>query len=104
MGTVLFESSPVNGSANRKELQFMDNSCKRCLLRDMAGNEDIKSQLEKTRSLMSDDEKASDEKYEKRLSQCKSCDNLLDATCLKCGCYVEIRALADGARCPAKKW
>ena len=82
----------------------MDNSCKRCLLRDMAGNDDIKSQLEKTKSLMSDDEKASDEKYEKRLSQCKSCDNLLDATCLKCGCYVEIRALADGARCPAKKW
>ena len=85
-------------------MQYMDNSCKRCLLRDMAGNEDIKSQLEKTRSLMSDDEKASDEKYERRLSQCKSCDNLLDATCLKCGCYVEIRALADGARCPAKKW
>ncbi len=70
----------------------------------MAGNEDVKSQLEKTKRLMSPGEKVSDEKYEKRLSQCKNCDSLLNATCLKCGCYVEIRALADGARCPSKKW
>ena len=82
----------------------MDNTCKRCLLRDMIGLEDVKAQVEKTRSLMSDKERASDEKYEKRLSQCRSCDSLFDATCSKCGCYVEIRALADGARCPAKKW
>ena len=27
-----------------------------------------------------------------------------DAIVVACGCYVEIRALADGARCPAKKW
>ena len=71
---------------------------------DMAGMDDVKAQLEKTRSLMSADEKASDEKYEKRLSQCKSCDSLISGTCLKCGCYVEIRALSDRAGCPAKKW
>ena len=71
---------------------------------DMAGMDDVKAQLEKTRSLMSADEKASDEKYEKRLSQCKSCDSLISGTCLKCGCYVEIRALSDTAHCPAKKW
>ena len=82
----------------------MDNSCKRCLLFEMAGYDDVKAQLDKTRSLMSSDEKASDEKYEKRLSQCRNCDSLINATCLKCGCYVEIRALADGAKCPAGKW
>ena len=81
-----------------------DNSCKRCLLKDVAGKEDVLAQVEKMRSLMGKDEKASDTEYEKRLSQCKSCDNLLSATCLKCGCYVEIRALSAGAHCPVKKW
>ena len=82
----------------------MDNSCKRCLLKDMAGMDDVRAQVEKTKTLMSADERASDELYEKRLSQCKDCDNLLSATCLKCGCYVEIRALSAAAHCPAKKW
>ena len=82
----------------------MDNSCKRCLLKDVAGKEDVLAQVEKMKSLMGKDERASDELYEKRLSQCKSCDSLLSASCLKCGCYVEIRALSVGAHCPAKKW
>lgn len=42
--------------------------------------------------------------YEKRLSLCKSCDFLNAGTCLKCGCYVELRAAAKVGRCPAKKW
>ena len=82
----------------------MDNSCKRCLLRDVAGAEDVLAQVEKLKNLMGKDEKASVELYEKRLSQCRSCDSLLSASCLKCGCYVEIRALSKGAHCPAKKW
>ena len=82
----------------------MDNSCKRCLLRDVAGAEDVLAQVEKLKNLMGKDEKASVELYEKRLSQCRGCDSLLSASCLKCGCYVEIRALSKGAHCPAKKW
>ena len=82
----------------------MDNNCKRCLLRDVAGKEDVLTQVAKMKSLMGKDEKASDEEYEKRLSVCKGCDNLLSGTCLKCGCYVEIRALSKGAGCPSKKW
>ena len=82
----------------------MDNFCKRCLLFDMAGHDDVKAQLEKTKKLMSPEEKAPDDVYEKRLSQCKNCDSLINATCLKCGCYVEIRALSAMTKCPAKKW
>ena len=78
--------------------------CKRCLLFEMAGKDDVIAQVEKTRELLSDDERASDSEYKKRLSLCKECDKLIDATCLKCGCYVEIRALSKGAHCPAKKW
>jgi hypothetical protein len=78
--------------------------CKRCLLGDLADSGDILSQVEKTRKLMTEDERADDKLYEKRLSLCKECDKLIDATCLKCGCYVEIRALAKGASCPGRKW
>ena len=83
---------------------WMDNSCKRCLLKDVAGKEDVLAQVEKMKKLMGRGERASDEEYEKRLSICGGCDNLLSGTCLKCGCYVEIRALSMGAKCPGKKW
>ena len=78
--------------------------CKRCLLFEMAGKDDVIAQVKKTRELLTDDERASDLEYKNRLSLCKECDKLIDATCLKCGCYVEIRALSKGAHCPAKKW
>ncbi|WP_024864460.1 DUF6171 family protein [Butyrivibrio sp. FCS014] len=81
-----------------------NSGCKRCLLYEMAGKDDVIAQVEKTRKLLSEDERATDEEYKKRLATCKDCDKLIDATCLKCGCYVEIRALSKGARCPAKKW
>lgn len=52
-------------------------------------------------------EKASDELYKKRLGICKECDSLLSGTCLKCGCYVELRAAFKQQHCPdtaCKKW
>ena len=81
-----------------------ERGCKRCLLRDLADSRDILAQVEKTRKLMTDDERAGDDLYDKRLSICKECDKLIDATRLRCGCYVEIRALAKGASCPGRKW
>ena len=81
-----------------------NGGCKRCLLYEMAGKDDVIAQVEKTRKLLSDSERATDDEYQKRLATCKECDKLIDATCLKCGCYVEIRALSKGAHCPAKKW
>ena len=78
--------------------------CKRCLLFEMAGKDDVIAQVEKTKQLLSPDEKVTDEGYKSRLAVCKECDKLIDATCLKCGCYGEIRALSKGARCPANKW
>ena len=49
-------------------------------------------------------EKTDEKDYQKRLSICLSCDNLLSGTCLSCGCYVEIRAAIKRGRCPDKKW
>ena len=49
------------------------------------------------------DQKADSSLYEKRLNVCKSCDYLISGTCLKCGCYVELRAAFQSARCPQSK-
>ncbi len=80
------------------------NKCKRCFLYELAGKEDIYAHVQRTRALLADNEKASDQKYKERLGICRECDSLLEATCLKCGCYVEIRALKIDSRCPLKKW
>ena len=80
------------------------NKCKRCLLKELADKEDVYAYVLKTRQLLSDNEKADDNLYDIRLNTCKQCDSLMDATCLKCGCYVEIRALKKSSRCPVKRW
>lgn len=80
--------------------------CKRCLLYEAAETdilESIKSRINK----LSDDEKADEELYQKRLEECKNCENLISGVCMKCGCYVEFRAAFKKQRCPdvkLKKW
>ena len=69
------------------------NKCKKCLLYEIAGKEDIYAHVLKTRALLAPKELVSDEKYQERLD-----------TCRECGCYVEIRALKTSAHCPYKKW
>lgn len=80
--------------------------CRRCLLAEIAGSEDIVAAVGRARELIPKSDLCPDELYRKRLSVCRECDHLDSATCLRCGCYVEIRALRLGAKCPAgkKKW
>jgi len=80
------------------------NKCKLCLIRDMAEKADVYSYVLKTRAMLKDGERASDELYEERLGVCTACPSLLAGTCGKCGCYVEIRAASKQAHCPVKKW
>ena len=77
--------------------------CYRCLIRDLAEG-DYEERIGKYLAAIAEDEKADGPLYEDRLRICKSCDKLIDGTCLVCGCYVEIRAAAKKAACPAKKW
>lgn len=60
--------------------------------------------IEKYKSAIKKEDKVSEEIYENRLSICKDCEKLYDGTCSACGCYVELRALAEISRCPHKKW
>jgi hypothetical protein len=78
--------------------------CKLCLIRDMAEKADIYEYVKKTRAMLPESEKTSDQLYEERLSVCMSCDSLIAGTCHKCGCYVEIRAASKASECPVKRW
>ncbi len=79
--------------------------CVRCLL-EAAGKTDIADSVKAAISRMPDFRKADDETYRKRLDICRECEYLSDGTCLKCGCYVELRAAARDGYCPdvRKKW
>lgn len=77
----------------------MNNTCKRCLLYE-AGEKKTYQNIQDYISTISDELKVSSEVYSQRLEQCKSCDNLISGMCLKCGCYVEVRAVLKDKRCP----
>lgn len=77
--------------------------CKRCLLyetADTAAYESVKNYLE----AMPANLKVSDSEYSRRLSLCRECDRLLSGMCLRCGCYVEIRAAGTESHCPGNIW
>lgn len=76
--------------------------CKKCLLREMA--EEDSKQIEKYKDAIKEEDRVSEAVYEERLAVCKSCDLLNAGTCGACGCYVELRAVAENGRCPYKKW
>ena len=80
--------------------------CKKCLLLEAGENVTYKEITEYINSLDKND-LVSDNDYNNRLKECKNCDNLISGTCLKCGCYVEIRARLKGESCPDvdnKRW
>ena len=76
--------------------------CKRCLLHKDADADTLKSISERIEKL-SPAEKADDDTYKKRLTECQSCDNLISGVCMKCGCYVEFRAAFKKQKCPDTK-
>lgn len=76
--------------------------CKKCLLKDMDQDEyfvNLYQYIERIEPEL----KVEDAEYEKRLSICKKCENLLSGMCTKCGCYVELRAVMKKNYCPDVK-
>ena len=53
-----------------------------------------------------DEEKVTDEEYEKRLLICDGCKELRSGLCGQCGCYVAVRAVRKNGYCPniKAKW
>ena len=81
----------------------VEKPCRRCLLSEM-NDEKFQAILAKGLDGILENDRIDEKVYQKRLSICRSCDNLLSGTCLSCGCYVEIRAAVKKGRCPEKKW
>ena len=84
----------------------MASVCKKCLLLE-AGEEKSFIGVKDYIDTIDNSLKVNDDLYVKRLSFCKECDNLISGMCLKCGCYVEIRAVFRNKSCPDfddKKW
>lgn len=79
--------------------------CKKCLLAQ-AGLEDIRERVLRQAAAISEEHRASDEKYAERLSFCTDCESLINGMCRECGCFVELRARLKESRCPAypAKW
>ena len=78
-------------------------ACRRCLLADLENSQEIQDYVKRTGELLPPSERCADDEYRSRLDVCRECDFLADATCAKCGCYVEIRALRRGNHCPLPK-
>lgn len=80
----------------------MKKPCRKCLLAEMDFDEYTQSLLDYIKSVPSD--KRADEKlYRKRLEICRSCDELANGICAKCGCFVELRALKPNSYCASEK-
>ncbi len=80
----------------------MNNVCKKCLMREMAEADAL--MIEKYKAAIKNEDRVSEDIYEKRLSVCKECDRLNAGTCAACGCYVELRALSPVSKCPYHSW
>ncbi len=78
--------------------------CRRCFLYEMDGKETYYQSVVRLRQAMPAAERADDVEYDRRLSVCRECPHLDNATCMQCGCYAEVRALKRAARCPMKRW
>lgn len=74
----------------------------RCLLGETSEKELLRN-IREYISGLDEETRAEEETYRKRLSICKRCDKLSDGVCLKCGCYVEMRAAVKTGRCPSEK-
>ena len=78
--------------------------CRRCLTRDMVGQEEYFRTLRDYVENLDVDVKTPEDLYEERLTVCKECDMLFQGMCRKCGCYVELRAAVKTNCCPGKRW
>lgn len=78
--------------------------CKKCLTRDMVGQEEYFRSLREYIDNLDADIKSPTSIYESRLAVCTECELLLEGMCRSCGCYVELRAAVAKNGCPWGKW
>lgn len=79
--------------------------CRKCLLADMDPDETVRSILDYIKEIPPE-KRTDSETYRRRLEICRSCGELVNGMCAKCGCYVELRAAKPEMYCASeeKKW
>lgn len=76
--------------------------CIRCLLQDMDSGEAYRT-LKKYLDSFDEAIRTEDTEYARRLQICRTCPSLREGICMKCGCFVEARALRKQGKCPHEK-
>lgn len=76
--------------------------CTRCLLEEV-GKKDVSEMIKERISEIPAALRCGGEEYSRRLSLCMECEALSGGTCLKCGCYTELRAAKIDSYCPHEK-
>lgn len=76
--------------------------CTRCLLEE-AGKQDVYELILKSIAKIPEKLRTEEALYAERLDICRRCEHLSEGTCLKCGCYAELRAARRDGYCPLKK-
>lgn len=76
--------------------------CYKCLLEELNEGELLKTVKEMIEAIP-EENRTDPEEYRRRLKICTGCDSLISGTCVKCGCYVELRAAGKNRTCPAHK-
>ncbi len=76
--------------------------CTRCLL-EAAGKQDVYASIQKCIEKIPEKQRTAPTEYDRRLGICSACEHISEGTCLKCGCYVELRAAKSDSHCPLKK-
>lgn len=86
-------------------MTYAKKPCIRCLLEE-AGRQDLSQAVRAAIDKIPSDKRTDDDQYAHRLDICRECEFLSGGTCLKCGCYSELRAARKDSHCPlkSKKW
>lgn len=81
-------------------------TCRQCLLRDLLDAQEYDKTVERVRESLSVQLRTPDDLYEERLALCRACDQLVNGTCMMCGCIAEMRAMRRDMHCPPplKRW
>ncbi len=80
----------------------MSRICKKCLIGQQA--EDYLKLIEKNKAATPAKYRTPDDVYDHRITVCEACEKRNGATCMACGCYVELRAIRKDSKCPHRKW
>ena len=73
--------------------------CARCLEKDVPESE-LAAYLDSYIGDLPDDIRVDADTYMYRLRQCAACPHLIKFTCVKCGCYAQVRAARKHNGCP----